>query len=126
MIPWTPLIYLANPYSHKNKFIQDMRFLITSYIGSKLIEKGFHIFSPIVESHNYAEVNPHLQTDWSYWKAHDLLMIDKCDELWVITMEGWDTSTGVIAEIDYAKQNDKKVVYIDPTRYVDFYDFIEE
>ena len=69
------LIYLANPYSHKNKYIQDMRFLITSYIGSKLIEKGFHIFSPIVESHNYAEINPALKTDWNYWKTHDLLTV---------------------------------------------------
>ena len=118
------LIYLANPYSHKNKYIQDMRFLVTSYIGSKLIEKGFHIFSPIVESHNYAEVNPALKTDWEYWKAHDLLMIDKCDEVWVITMKGWENSIGVCAEIEYAYQQNIKVIYIDPQRYITLSDLV--
>jgi hypothetical protein len=39
-------------------------------------------------------------------------MIDKCDELWVLELEGWRTSRGVSAEIEYALTKGKTVRYL--------------
>lgn len=111
------LIYLASPFTHKSKWIMKLRWAIITALGAKLVSLGYHIFGPITESHAYDEFGVG-QHGWDFWQAHDHLMIEKCDELWVVKMKGWKESLGVNAEIAYALSQDKQVFYIDPEEYL--------
>lgn len=115
------LIYLASPYSDANPSVVARRVRQVQLATAKLIEQGHLIFSPIVHSHPIADLvrfNP-LNTSeaLSDWLSYDKAFIDKCDELWVLTAPGYETSRGVKAEIAHASEIGK------PIRFVSFPDF---
>ena len=56
-----------------------------------------------------------LPTGFDFWQTVDLHMLDRCDEVMVVCMDGWQDSQGVKAEIAHAKQIGKRVMYVDPT-----------
>lgn len=113
------LIYIASPFSHPSRWVMKLRWAIVTAIGAKLVNEGIHIFGPITESHAYDEFGVE-QSGWEFWREHDLLMIDKCDELWVATMKGWMQSKGVQSEIEYAKKLGK------PIHYINIFDYLPE
>ena len=113
------LIYLACPYSHQHKNVRHLRHFLVTLVGDKLIQKGHHIFSPITESHMY-QLHGDCGGSWDFWASHDKLMLRKCDELWVLMLEGWDKSVGVKAEIEYAKTKQMKI------KYLNLYDIVPE
>ena len=55
-----------------------------------------------------------LPTDWNYWKNYLELILPRCDELWVLKMEGWDKSNGVAGEIELAKKLNIPINYLEP------------
>jgi hypothetical protein len=79
------MIYLASPYSHPYAMIH----------GHPLVVHG-------------------LPTDWSYWEAFDRGHIERCDSLVVLTLEGWQKSVGVAAEIEIARELGRPVWYLAP------------
>lgn len=113
-----PLIYLASPYSSDNGTTINRRVTATQQATAKLIEQGNLIFSPIVHSHPIADLvsfSPiNTAKAMSGWTAYDEAIIDKCDEVWVLMLDGWDKSRGVSHEIAYAFANKK------PMRSVSF------
>ncbi len=106
------LSYLAVPYTHTNKFVMTLRHLLITAVGDRLIANGKHIFSPITESHMYQQYGE-AGHKWEFWEKHDKLMIRKCDELLVLMLPGWKESTGVQAEIEYAKGRKMPITYLD-------------
>lgn len=105
------LIYLASPFSHKDRWVMKLRWAIITAIGAKLVSEGKHVFGPITESHAYDEFGVG-NSGWEYWQKHDYLMIDKADELWVVKMKGWEQSVGVQAELTYAQKKGKQIVFL--------------
>ena len=95
------LIYLASPYSHADASVRDNRFTAVCRVASGLLSKGFLVHSPIAHSHPIATVGE-LSGHWEQWKALDLRMLDCCDELWVVDMDGWMQSVGIHEETSYA------------------------
>lgn len=110
-----PLIYLASPYTHNNKGIEFRREHEITYIAALLTkEYQYPMFLPITQSANMKRSLPELGSTFKYWASIDLSAIRHCSEVWVVTMNGWDTSVGVKAEIEFAHTNNKMVYYIDP------------
>lgn len=105
---------MACPYSHPKKHVRLKRWHEITLIGALLIEQGYHVFGPITESHCYSEIADGIGKGWDFWKEHDELMLSKCDELWVVTMEGWDKSIGVKGEIEYATKRGIPITYVSP------------
>jgi hypothetical protein len=68
-------------------------------------------FSPISQSHYQAEIGG-LKGTWDFWRLVDIEFLKRCDELWVLTLDGWDKSVGVLAEIAYAKRNGIPIKYL--------------
>lgn len=98
------LVYLASPYSHPDPAVKQERFETICRVQAELLnqygnEHGF--IGPIAASHCIAQYGQ-LPTDWEFWNKQDELLISKCDELWVIKMDGWEGSIGVQAEIGIA------------------------
>ena len=102
------VIYLACPYSNN----PQKRFEEVSEETVRLLKEGYIIFSPIVHCHPLA-VEFNLRGDFDFWETYDRSMIDHCDIVCVLKLEGWEKSVGTQAEIKIAEEMKKPVIYID-------------
>lgn len=50
---------------------------------------------------------------WDYWEEYSKLLLEKCNGLIVITVDGWQDSTGLAGEIKLANDMNIPVYYID-------------
>ena len=107
------LIYIASPYSHKSKSVMKNRVATVSKVAAILTKKyKFAMFLPITQSAEMVKYEPSLGGDFKSWESIDIFMVkEKADEVWVILMEGYDTSIGVTAEIECARRHNKPIKY---------------
>lgn len=105
------MIYLASPYSHPDPAVRRWRYDKVCALTADLLQAGRHVFSPIVYSHSLAE-RFSLPGSWDFWQRVDLEFIDRCDEVLVYQLPGWEESVGVQAEIAYAKEQGKPVCFL--------------
>lgn len=119
------LVYVASPYTAKGypkelkKTVERQRAnLVTKIIGKLQDSYQISFIGPITQSHHTAKHMDSKTGKFSCWRDIDLTYITACKkmggELWVVTMEGWDKSTGVLAEIKYAEELGIPVKYVDP------------
>ncbi len=89
----------------------EFKFRQVSHAAAILMRRGEIIFSPIAHCHPLAIVHamPH---DWEFWQRYCLAMLAKADEMWVLELEGWHKSTGVLAEIVFAHDHDIPVCFL--------------
>ena len=73
---------------------------------------GQVVFAPIV--HGHPLVGHGLPTEWPFWERFDREHLRRCDELVVLTLDGWRDSVGVAAEIRIAGELGKPVRYLGP------------
>ena len=111
------IIYLALPYMHDSKFIMEFRAMVSDVISADLMKQGRLIYAPISACHHIA-VKYGLPRDWKFWAAMDEEFIKACGKVLVITLRGWEESTGVTAEIKLAKKYGIPIEYIDPEPYI--------
>ena len=104
-------IYLAAPYSHKDKSIRLKRVEKINKCASKLMLKGEIVFSPITHSHVIA-TQEKMPTDFDFWSKQDYEFIKWCDAIYILMLPGWDKSKGVLKEIKFAESLNKQVRYI--------------
>jgi nucleoside 2-deoxyribosyltransferase len=104
-------VYLAGPYSSKRYDDQVWRFKELTKRAAALMEAGVIVHSPITHSHPMAVLG-HLPGDWEFWKRVDGAYISCCQALWVIMLDGWDTSAGVAAEVKIARELGIPVMHI--------------
>jgi hypothetical protein len=100
-----PLIYLASPYSHKDKLIMKERENEVCQIAWNLIKEGFLVYCPIAETAAIAKHASVDNTGWEFWREKDLKQLSRCDELYVATLSGWQTSRGIRGEVKWWLKN---------------------
>lgn len=105
------LIYLATPYSHECKKIEQERFIRVTIVSGLLIKAGIINFSPITQSHEQNRM-VNLPGHWDFWQHIDTEFLHRCDELFVLAEPGWQESTGVTAEIEIMEELGKPIHYI--------------
>lgn len=114
------LIYLAVPYSYKDADpavvaqVQETRFKLVSKVAARLMREGNYIFSPISHSHPLS-IEGGLPGDWKFWEGYDRCILASCKKIMVLKLPGWETSTGVQAEIKIGKELGIPVEYLDHT-----------
>lgn len=106
-------IYLASPYTHEFKCIQEERFTLVCKCAAYYMKRNYHIFSPIAHTHPIATVGS-LPTHFDYWNEYDRIMLSQAKEMWILTIPGWKKSTGVQKEIEIAKELEKDILYTYP------------
>ena len=109
------MMYLASPYSHKNKVIQSRRFHAVCLATARLIAMGKNVFSPIAHSHVVARAGK-LGLGWERWAEIDFEWIRMCGNVWVLQLDGWVESVGVQAEIRFAQSMAFPIHYIAPSQ----------
>ena len=113
------LIYLASPYTHKNKIQRDVSYLQALRTCHVFNECGIPIFSPIVYGHQFA-VNCGAPLGYEYWKPLDSSMQQVCTELLILQIDGWKVSSGISEEITEFEIQDKKIGYINMLEVAQF------
>lgn len=108
------MIYLASPYTHDNPFVRQDRFEAACRKAAELLESGKNVFSPIAHSVPIQTHGTLAVCDWNFWRRFDFEMLSKCDVLYVLTLPGWEASTGVLAEIQEAARLHINVLFIKP------------
>lgn len=109
------LYYLASAYDHHEATVKEQRYKDVLTLAIQMIDKGYHIFSPIVHNHFVAEA---LQTRekgaFEFWKAYDTNILGRCDVLLIYCdYEGnWRKSVGINGEYAFALARQIKVMYV--------------
>lgn len=106
--------YLAAPYSHQDPSIMHARFLAANRAAGKLMRDGKTVFSPISHSVPIADALGGGHLDRAFWMRTDLPLLDFCDRLIVLKLDGWQDSLGVTTEIQYAKDHCILIEYMEP------------
>lgn len=104
------LIYLATPYNHRSANVRRERYEAACKTAGLLLSKGVFVYSPIAHTHSIANIVD-LPASWEFWKEYDEIMLSRCNELWVIMMDGWLSSVGIAAEIAIARKLNKPIRY---------------
>lgn len=112
------MIYLASPYSHKQKNIKSYRYYMTLEAVAMLSKNHptWFIYSPIVHFHNVAS-DYDMPTDAAYWWNVNEIAMEKSSEIFVLTLPGWEESLGVRVEINWGLHHDKIIRLVDPETY---------
>lgn len=111
-------IYLATPYSFKSKIpllgrlIMWCRCRTVTKVAAILMGEGHNVFSPITHSHHIARIGKLPQLDHEFWLRMDKWYVDRCDQVYVLNVVGWSKSVGVQREIEWAKEQNKSVYFI--------------
>ncbi len=111
------MIYLANPYTHPDPAMREARFKAACRQAAEMFRCGIPVFSPIAYSHAIAAHD--LPLEWEFWERFDRVFLETCDEVWVLTLDGWRESRGVQAEIALAHELGKPVVLVEPDALTD-------
>jgi hypothetical protein len=106
------MIYVASPYSHPDKKIQEERYVLVSKACAELVSKGYIAFSPITYGHTLIGFKD-MPGDWKFWNNFCISFLEKCETMIVLTIPGWEESVGIKEEIEFAKKNNIKVFYWD-------------
>jgi nucleoside 2-deoxyribosyltransferase len=106
------MIYLASPYSHPDPAVREQRFRAACQAAVALLHAGRVVFSPIAHSHPLAQHG--LPGNWHFWERYDRAFLERCDEVLVLMLDGWEESVGVQAEIRIARELGKPVGYLAP------------
>lgn len=113
-----PLIYLASPYTSRlardtdRSYEESRRFDVAREVAHLLHAAGYLVFSPIAYSHQFVSEFSNVGGCWDTWKEWDCRLLSLCDEVWVLTLSGWETSRGVRAECELARSLGKPVATI--------------
>lgn len=109
------LIYLASPYSHDDREIRVQRYLDAVAACAAIITATEHTpYSPIAHWHP-VPTNHGIVGDWQFWRRHDVEMLRRCDEVWVLMLQGWRESEGVKEEVRIATMLGLPVEYLQVT-----------
>lgn len=105
-------VYLASPYSHKDPFVREWRYLRTMRELGRLLRRGLIVYSPIVHCHELAKIAD-LPRDAKFWERYNFRMIDAASQLLVLMLPGWEESVGIADEVKHAEETKKHILYIE-------------
>lgn len=106
------LIYLAGPYSHKSRRVRVLREYAHAECAVRLLKNQQHVYSPIVETTALASRGGLTDTDWKFWRNHDLVLLGRCDNMYILTIGGWKESIGVRGEVKFALKHKKGIYFV--------------
>lgn len=105
------MIYLAQPYTHKETLIRVARFKIAEFLNAEYLRAGEFVYSPIVHCHRLSMLYS-LPTDFDFWMAFDYDMISVCKEVRILQLPRHEESKGVAAEFKFALEKEIPVTTV--------------
>jgi hypothetical protein len=95
------VIYIASPYSHPDASVREARYRAACEKAAAMLRDGLRVYSPIVHSHPLALLG--LPGDWAFWAEQNAAMLERASSVVVLTLDGWEESRGIAAEVEIAR-----------------------
>lgn len=110
-----PPIYLASPYTHKSKFIQELRYRAARENVARILNDGIEqcVYSPIVHCHWMAEMH-NMPGHFEFWQEYDRMMIETLPRFGILQLPCWRASKGIQGEMDIAHSLGKTIEFYTP------------
>lgn len=107
--------YLAIPYSHYDPEVKQWRYEQVTAAAAFLISKGFSsVYSPITHTHPVDRVMA-VKSDHAFWvQKFDLPFLLNSKKLMILTLPGWELSTGIRLEMQTAQEAGIPIVMVEP------------
>jgi hypothetical protein len=106
------LCYLATPYTLTESI--DRAFGRACRVAAHLDMAGLTVFSPIAHGHAIARATAINPKNPATYDRLNKRMLDLCDILIVVQMEGWMESEGIKDEIEFFERMHKPIYDCDP------------
>lgn len=98
------LAYLACPYTSSDPRVCADRVEAADWFAAALMADGYSVFSPISHGHRIAQhLDPNLAESHCFWMKQSIDLLRRCDELFLLPLEGWGQSLGVEIEIGFCE-----------------------
>lgn len=107
------LRYLATPYTHKSRRVENERARLAAILAGQLVKKGYHIICPVVMCHPMNRLVG-LEGKFDYWREFDTKVITVCSEFWIGCIPGWRDSNGIADETTIAARLNMTPHYVNP------------
>lgn len=78
-----------------------------------LARRQIIVYSPIAHTHPVLQ-QVEIDGGFDTRKEFDESMIERCDDFLILTVEGWQESVGLNAELAFARTLEKRVAYVLP------------
>ena len=106
-------IYLASPYWHESESIRLSRVYQVRQKTAELLGQGFVVYSPILHNHQLAHMLPEaIRHSHDFWMGVDLPILSQASALWILCIDGWQTSAGIAAEVVHASNLALSILYL--------------
>lgn len=105
------MIYISSPYTNKDASKTESNFIEVSNYAGLLCSQGKIAISPITYGHTLLKF-VQMPSDWEFWKNFCISFLEKCTEMHVLMLDGWQESIGVREEIEYANYYNIPIKYI--------------
>jgi hypothetical protein len=105
------LLYLASPYTHQDKKIMHERYLLVDKAAARLLKLGVMTYPPIAMNARWNQYEAFDHT-WKAWETFDKNLLERCDGLLVLMIDGWERSIGIASEIEYARSLNMPIGYV--------------
>jgi hypothetical protein len=104
-------IFVAGPFNGVSEEEKQGRVNSIKLYCVKLFSEGDTPISALLMGLTFADIGG-LPTNTEMWMEYCEKMLNGCDELHVLMLDGWEKSTGVAAEIEIAKRLGIEIKYI--------------
>lgn len=108
------LVYLASPYSHPDPAVRHQRFEAVCRMAGRMMEQGQVVYSPIAHSHPISLTMSVSPVDHDFWLRQCFGVLLRSTKLAILTIDGWEASRGIMAELTFAQQHAIPVEFIAP------------
>lgn len=105
------MIYIAQPYSHDDPAVMTERFNDALLWCARLHKQ--YPFSPIAHWH-HVSLDHDLPYDADYWLEYNYHMLEHAEAMYILLLNGWNTSRGLAAEVAHASRFNIPTHTIDP------------
>ena len=115
-----PIVYLGCPYSldnTANEKERDKRHAQVTRCANILFRTGLNVYSPVTMHHQIQKHKPVKMTTRE-WLHLDFEYLSHSPLLFVLKLEGWEKSLGLLSEIEFAKERKIPIVYIEPNKEI--------
>lgn len=106
------LTYIAAPYSHPDAAIKAQRLVDFARFDAEMMNQGIFTVSPMTKAFELQHAT--FPDNWEYWRDYSYALMDRCSNVIVLLLDGWDKSVGVQAEIEYANELEIPIKYMRP------------
>ena len=115
-----PIVYLAAPYSldgTSDNSSRQTRFEQITRAANQLFKSGLNVYSPITHHHCIQQFGSVKMTTRD-WMELDLEFLKHSVMLYILKLNNWDKSLGLLSEIEFANSANKPISYLEPDEFV--------